>query len=89
MITTTSSTPIVLLQSAKGDILAKGSTPDIALDEFIKAGARPGYRAFILATDRKAHADSNGRLVYTQRGPIWEVRIIPGPKIDYIREVRP
>lgn len=89
MITTSKVTPFVLLQSASGDILVKEPDIDKALDAFIRAGGRPGYRAYILAADKTAHADTNGRLVYAQRGPIWEVRIIPGPKIDYVREVRP
>lgn len=88
MITTTSSTPIVLIRSASGDILVKETTVDSALDAFIKAGGKPGYRVMIAAVDKKAHVDSNGRLVCSQRGPIWEARVEPGPKLKYTREVR-
>lgn len=88
MITTTSSTPIVLIRSASGDILVKEKSVDESLAAFIKAGGRPGYRVMIAAVDKKAHVDSNGRLVCTQRGPIWEARIEPGPTLKYTREVR-
>lgn len=88
MITTSSSTPIVLVRSASGDILIKEASVDEALAAFIKAGGKPGYRVMIVAVDKKAHVDSNGRLVCRQRGPIWEARIEPGPKLNYTREVR-
>jgi hypothetical protein len=89
MITTTSSTPIVLIRSASGDILVKEPSAEAALDAFIKAGGKPGYRVMIAAVDKKAHVDSSGRLVCHQRGPIWEARIEPGPKLKFTREVRP
>lgn len=87
MIRTDKRTPSVLIQSAAGDIWAKDATEDKALAAFIKAGARPGFRAFILAADAQAHVNSDKQLVCRQRSAIWEVRVLPGPQLEYLREI--
>lgn len=87
MIKTDKRTPVVLVQSASGDVWATGRTEQEAVDKFIKAGAMPGWRGFILAADPTAHLNSACELVFRQRGPVWEVRLLGGGKLEYMREV--